>query len=130
MLIANTKTVYGQCILRTPSGEIVLNKTQEDKILQLLEEKELLYLDIQEKDLKINYLKNKQMESFKLTQALMTSNEKLKETNLSLSKKVDTQAIEIGRLQATIEIKTHRLKAFQVATIVTSTIIALKFFVM
>jgi hypothetical protein len=108
----------------------VLNKTQEDKILQLLEEKELLYLDIQEKDLKINYLKNKQMESFKLTQALMTSNEKLKETNLSLSKKVDTQAIEIGRLQATIEIKTHRLRAFQVATIVTSTIIALKFFVM
>jgi hypothetical protein len=108
----------------------VLNKTQEDKILQLLEEKELLYLDIQEKDLEINYLKNKQMESFKLTQALMTSNEKLKETNLSLSKKVDTQAIEIGRLQSTIEIKTHRLRVFQVATIVTSTIIALKFFVM
>jgi hypothetical protein len=107
-----------------------LNKSQEDKVLQLLEERELLYLEIQDKNLEIFYLNNKQMESFRLTQALMESNEKLQNKTLSLSKKVDEQAIEIGKLQRTIEIKTHRLRAFQIATVVTSTIIILKFLVM
>jgi hypothetical protein len=96
----------------------------------LLEEKKLLYLTIEDKDLQINYLNNKQMESFRLTQALMESNEKLQGKVLTLSKKVDEQAIEIGKLQRTVEIKTHRLRAFQIATAVTSTIIILKFLVM
>lgn len=87
-------------------------------------------MTIEDKDLQINYLNNKQMESFRLTQALMESNEKLQGKVLTLSKKVDEQAIEIGKLQRTVEIKTHRLRAFQIATAVTSTIIILKFLVM
>ncbi len=130
LLVVSSKTVYGQCILRTPSGEIQLNKSQEDKVLQLLEERELLYLDVQDKIVEINYLNNKQMESFRLTQALMESNEKLQNKTLSLSKKVDDQVIQIARLQRDLEIKSNRLRAFQVATVVTSTIIVLKFLVM
>ena len=130
MLILSIKTVSGQCILRTPSGEVILNKSQEDKILQLLEEKKLLYLTIEDKDLQINYLNNKQMESFRLTQALMESNERLQEKTLSLSKKVDSQNQEIGQLKKDLDIKKHRLRAFQVATAVTSTIILVKVFLM
>jgi hypothetical protein len=130
MLILSTKTVFGQCILRNPSGEIVLNKSQEDKILQALEDKTILYLEIEARDNEINYLNNKLMESFRLTQSLMDSNEKLKDKVLSLSKKVDNQNFEIGKLQRDLEIKTNRLRAFQIATVVTSTIIVLKFFVM
>jgi len=70
------------------------------------------------------------MESFRLTQSLMETNEKLQDKVLTLSKKIDTQAIEIGKLQKDLEIKTSRLRAFQIATVVTSTIIVLKFFVM
>ena len=130
MLTLSTKTVFGQCILRNPSGEIVLNKSQEDKILQALEEKTILYLEIEARDNEINYLNNKLMESFRLTQSLMETNEKLQDKVLTLSKKIDTQAIEIGKLQKDLEIKTSRLRAFQIATVVTSTIIVLKFFVM
>jgi len=130
MLILSTKTVSGQCILRTPSGEVILNKSQEDKILQLLEEKKLLYLTIEDKDLQINYLNNKQMESFRLTQALMESNERLQEKTLSLSKKIDLQNQEIGQLKKDLDIKKHRLRAFQIATAVTSTIILVKVFLM
>lgn len=96
----------------------------------MLEERELLYLDVQDKIVEINYLNNKQMESFRLTQALMESNEKLQNKTLSLSKKVDDQVIQIARLQRDLEIKSNRLRAFQVATVVTSTIIVLKFLVM
>jgi hypothetical protein len=96
----------------------------------LLQEKEILYLEIQDKDLQITYLKNKEMDSFRLTQALMEGNEKLQGKVLTLSKKVDDQAIEIGKLQKTIEIKTNRLRAFQITTAVTSVIIILKFLVM
>ncbi len=116
--------------MRNPSGEIVLNKSQEDKILQALEDKTILYLEIEARDNEINYLNNKLMESFRLTQSLMDSNEKLKDKVLSLSKKVDNQNFEIGKLQRDLEIKTNRLRAFQIATVVTSTIIVLKFFVM
>lgn len=130
MLIASTKTVYGQCILRTPSGEVVLTKTQEDKILQLLEEKEILYLEIQGKDLEINYLNNKQMESFRLTQALMESNEKLQGKLLAVSKKLDSQTAETYKLQAELDIKQRRLRTWQIATAVTSTIILIKIFLM
>jgi hypothetical protein len=121
---------YGQSILRTDQGDLILNKEQEVKILSLLQEKEILYLVIEDKDIEITYLKDKQMDSFRLTQALMESNEKLQGKVLTLSKKVDDQAIEIGRLQKTIEIKTHRLRGFQIATAVTSVIIILKFLVM
>jgi peptidoglycan hydrolase CwlO-like protein len=107
-----------------------LNKSQEDKILQALEEKTILYLEIEARDNEINYLNNKLMESFRLTQSLMETNEKLQDKVLTLSKKIDTQAIEIGKLQKDLEIKTSRLRAFQIATVVTSTIIVLKFFVM
>jgi predicted nuclease with TOPRIM domain len=107
-----------------------LNKSQEDKILQSLEEKTILYLEIEARDNEINYLNNKLMESFRLTQSLMETNEKLQDKVLTLSKKIDTQAIEIGKLQKDLEIKTSRLRAFQIATVVTSTIIVLKFFVM
>jgi hypothetical protein len=107
-----------------------LNKSQEDKILQSLEEKTILYLEIEARDNEINYLNNKLMESFRLTQSLMETNEKLQDKVLTLSKKIDTQAIEIGKLQKDLEIKTSRLRAFQIATVVTSTIIILKFFVM
>ena len=96
----------------------------------MLEERELLYLDVQDKIVEINYLNNKQMESFRLTQALMESNEKLQNKTLFLSKKVDDQVIQIARLQRDLEIKSNRLRAFQVATVVTSTIIVLKFLVM
>jgi hypothetical protein len=130
MLIASSGTAYGQCILRTDQGDLILNKEQEVKILSLLQEKEILYLEIQDKDLQITYLKDKQMDGFRLTQALMESNEKLQGKVLTLSKKVDDQAIEIGRLQKTIEIKTHRLRGFQIATAVTSTIILIKIFLM
>ncbi len=107
-----------------------MNKSQEDKILQSLEEKTILYLEIEARDNEINYLNNKLMESFRLTQSLMETNEKLQDKVLTLSKKIDTQAIEIGKLQKDLEIKTSRLRAFQIATVVTSTIIILKFFVM
>ena len=107
-----------------------MNKSQEDKILQSLEEKTILYLEIEARDNEINYLNNKLMESFRLTQSLMETNEKLQDKVLTLSKKIDTQAIEIGKLQKDLEIKTSRLRAFQIATVVTSTIIVLKFFVM
>jgi len=107
-----------------------LTKDQETKILQLLEEKKILYFIIQEQEIEIDYLKTKQMDSFKLTQALMESNEKLQESLLNLSKKVDKQAFEIGKLQRDLEVKSNRLRAFQIATVVTSTIIVLKFFVM
>lgn len=107
-----------------------MNKSQEDKILQALEEKTILYLEIEARDNEINYLNNKLMESFRLTQSLMETNEKLQDKVLTLSKKIDTQAIEIGKLQKDLEIKTSRLRAFQIATVVTSTIIVLKFFVM
>jgi hypothetical protein len=130
ILIASSGTAYGQYILRTDQGDLILNKEQEVKILSLLQEKEILYLEIQDKDLQITYLKNKEMDSFRLTQALMEGNEKLQGKVLTLSKKVDEQAIEIGKLQKTIEIKTNRLRAFQVATAVTSVIIILKFLVM
>jgi peptidoglycan hydrolase CwlO-like protein len=96
----------------------------------LLEEKKLLYLTIEDKDLQINYLNNKQMESFRLTQALMDSNERLQEKTLSLSKKIDSQNQEIGQLKKDLDIKTHRLRAFQIATAVTSTIILVKVFLM
>lgn len=96
----------------------------------MLEEKEILYLVIEDKDLQINYLNNKQMESFKLTQALMESNERLQEKTLFLSKKVDLQNQEIGQLKTKLDIKTHRLRAFQIATAVTSTIILVKVFLM
>ena len=130
LLTLNSETVFGQNILRTPSGEIVLTKDQETKILQLLEEKKILYFIIQEQEIEIDYLKTKQMDSFRLTQALMESNEKLQESLLNLSKKVDKQAFEIGKLQRDLEVKSNRLRAFQIATVVTSTIIVLKFFVM
>lgn len=130
LLTLSTKTVFGQCTLRTPSGEIVLTEEQEVKILQLLEEKKILYFIIQEQEIELDYLKTKQMESFRLTQALMESNEKLQESVLTLSKKVDKQALEIGKLQRDLEIKSNRLRAFQIATVVTSTIIVLKFIVM
>lgn len=107
-----------------------MNKSQEDKILQALEDKTILYLEIEARDNEINYLNNKLMESFRLTQSLMETNEKLQDKVLTLSKKIDTQAIEIGKLQKDLEIKTSRLRAFQIATVVTSTIIVLKFFVM
>ena len=77
-----------------------------------------------------NYLNNKQMESFRLTQALMESNERLQEKTLSLSKKVDSQNQEIGQLKRDLDIKKHRLRAFQIATAVTSTIILVKVFLM
>jgi peptidoglycan hydrolase CwlO-like protein len=96
----------------------------------LLEEKKLLYLTIEDKDLQINYLNNKQMESFRLTQALMESNERLQEKTLSLSKKIDLQNQEIGQLKKDLDIKKHRLRAFQIATAVTSTIILVKVFLM
>ena len=96
----------------------------------MLEEKKLLYLTIEDKDLQINYLNNKQMESFRLTQALMESNERLQEKTLFLSKKVDLQNQEIGQLKRDLDIKKHRLRAFQVATAVTSTIILVKVFLM
>ena len=107
-----------------------MNKSQEDKILQSLEEKTILYLEIEVRDNEINYLNNKLMESFRLTQSLMETNEKLQDKVLTLSKKIDIQAIEIGKLQKDLEIKTNRLRAFQIATVVTSTIIVLKFLVM
>lgn len=96
----------------------------------MLEEKKLLYLTIEDKDLQINYLNNKQMESFRLTQALMESNERLQEKTLSLSKKIDSQNQEIGQLKRDLDIKKHRLRAFQIATAVTSTIILVKVFLM
>ena len=96
----------------------------------MLEEKKLLYLTIEDKDLQINYLNNKQMESFRLTQALMESNERLQEKTLSLSKKIDLQNQEIGQLKKDLDIKKHRLRAFQIATAVTSTIILVKVFLM
>jgi hypothetical protein len=130
MLTLSSGIAYGQSILRTDQGDLILNKEQEVKILTLLQEKEILYLVIEDKDLEITYLKGKQMDSFRLTQALMEGNEKLQGKVLTLSKKVDDQAIEIGRLQKTIEIKTHRLRGFQIATVVTSVIIILKFLVM
>ena len=130
MLMLSSGIAYGQSILRTDQGDLILNKEQEVKILSLLQEKEILYLVIEDKDLEITYLKDKQMDSFRLTQALMESNEKLQGKVLTLSKKVDDQLIEIGKLQKTIEIKTHRLRAFQIATAVTSVIIILKFLVM
>jgi len=108
----------------------VLTKTQEDKILQLLEEKEILYLEIQGKDLEINYLNNKQMESFRLTQALMESNEKLQGKLLAVSKKLDSQTAETYKLQAELDIKQRRLRTWQIATAVTSTIILIKIFLM
>jgi hypothetical protein len=107
-----------------------LTEEQEVKILQLLEEKKILYFIIQEQEVELDYLKTKQMESFRLTQALMESNEKLQDSVLSLSKKVDKQALEIGKLQRDLEVKSNRLRAFQIATVVTSTIIVLKFIVM
>ena len=87
-------------------------------------------MTIEDKDLQINYLNNKQMESFRLTQALMESNERLQEKTLSLSKKVDSQNQEIGQLKRDLDIKKHRLRAFQIATVVTSTIILVKVFLM
>jgi hypothetical protein len=130
MLTLSSGIAYGQSILRTDQGDLILKKEQEVKILSLLQEKEILYLVIEDKDIEITYLKDKQMDSFRLTQALMESNEKLQGKVLTLSKKVDEQAIEVGRLQKTIEIKTHRLRGFQIATAVTSIIIILKFLVM
>lgn len=111
-------------------GEVILNKSQEDKILQLLEEKEILYLTIEDKELEINYLKNKQMENFKLIQSIMDNNEKLQNSVLNLSKKIDMQNQEIGQLKNEVSVKTHRLRAFQIATAVTSTIILVKVFLM
>ena len=108
----------------------MLTKTQEDKILQLLEEKEILYLEIQGKDLEINYLNNKQMESFRLTQALMESNEKLQGKLLAMSKKLDSQTAETYKLQAELDIKQRRLRTWQITTVVTSTIILIKIFLM
>lgn len=130
MLIASSGTAYGQCILRTDKGDLILNKEQEVKILSLLEEKEILYLEIQGKDLEINYLNNKQMESFRLTQALMESNEKLQGKLLSVSKKLDSQTAENYKLQAELDIKQRRLRTWQIATAVTSTIILIKIFLM
>ena len=130
MLTLSSGIAYGQCILRTDQGDLILKKENEVKILSLLQEKEILYLVIEDKDLEITYLKDKQMDSFRLTQALMEGNEKLQGKVLTLSKKVDDQAIEIGKLQHTIEVKTNRLRAFQVATAITSVIIILKFLVM
>ena len=130
ILIASSGTAYGQCILRTDKGDLILNKEQEVKILSLLEEKEILYLEIQGKDLEINYLNNKQMESFRLTQALMESNEKLQGKLLSVSKKLDSQTAETYKLQAELDIKQRRLRTWQIATAVTSTIILIKIFLM
>lgn len=130
MLIASSGTAYGQCILRTDKGDLILNKEQEVKILSLLEEKEILYLEIQGKDLEINYLNNKQMESFRLTQALMESNEKLQGKLLSVSKKLDSQTAETYKLQAELDLKQRRLRTWQIATAVTSTIILIKIFLM
>ena len=130
MLTLSSGIAYGQSILRTDQGDLILKKDDEVKILSLLQEKEILYLVIEDKDIEITYLKDKQMDSFRLTQALMEGNEKLQGKVLTLSKKVDDQAIEIGKLQRTIEIKTNRLRAFQVVTVVTSVIIILKFLVM
>jgi hypothetical protein len=130
MLIASSGTAYGQYILRTDKGDLILNKEQEVKILQLLKEKEILYLEIQGKDLEINYLNNKQMESFRLTQALMESNEKLQGKLLAVSKKLDSQTAETYKLQAELDIKQRRLRTWQIATAVTSTIILIKIFLM
>jgi hypothetical protein len=130
MLIASSGTAYGQYILRTDKGDLILNKEQEVKILQLLKEKEILYLEIQGKDLEINYLNNKQMESFRLTQALMESNEKLQGKLLAVSKKLDSQTAETYKLQAELDIKQRRLRTWQIATVVTSTIILIKIFLM
>lgn len=130
MLIASSGTAYGQCILRTDKGDLILNKEQEVKILSLLEEKEILYLEIQGKDLEINYLNNKQMESFRLTQALMESNEKLQGKLLTVSKKLDSQTAETYKLQAKLDLKQRRLRTWQIATAVTSTIILIKIFLM
>lgn len=130
MLTLSSEIVYGQYILRTDQGDLILKKEDEVRILSLLQEKEILYLVIEDKDLEITYLKDKQMDSFRLTQALMEGNEKLQGKVLTLSKKIDEQAIEIGKLQRTVEIKTHKLRAFQIATAVTSVIIILKFLVM
>ncbi len=107
-----------------------MSKSQEDKILQALEEKTILYLEIEARDNEINYLNNKLMESFRLTQSLMETTEKLQATVLNLSKKVDSQNQEIGQLQNQLAIKTSRLRAFQIATAVTSTIILVKVFLM
>ncbi len=96
----------------------------------MLEEKEILYLEIQGKDLEINYLNNKQMESFRLTQALMESNEKLQGKLLAVSKKLDSQTAETYKLQAELDIKQRRLRTWQIATAVTSTIILIKIFLM
>lgn len=67
------------------------------------------------------------MESFRLTQALMESNERLQEKTLALSKKIDLQSEQIGQLKKDLDIKKQRLKFFQITTAVTGGIILLIF---
>ena len=127
MLTLSSKTVYGQYTYRTPSGEIVLDKNAESKALQLIVDRQAILLELEAKTLEINYLKNKQMESFRLTQALMESNERLQEKTLALSKKIDLQSEQIGQLKKDLDIKKQRLKFFQITTAVTGGIILLIF---
>ncbi len=84
-------------------------------------------MTIEDKDLEINYLKNKQMENFRLIQATMEANEKLQNSVLNLSKKVDNQNQEIGQLKNELSIKNKRLKFFQITTAITGGIILLIF---
>ena len=127
MLTLSTKTVFGQYTYRTPSGEIVLDKNAESKALQLIVDRKAILLELEAKQLEINYLKNKEMESFRLTQALMESNEKLQAKTLALSKKVDVQNENIGQLKAEIDRTRKNLRFFQITTAVTGGIILLIF---
>lgn len=67
------------------------------------------------------------MESFRLTQALMESNEKLQAKTLALSKKVDVQNENIGQLKAELDRTRKNLRFFQITTAVTGGIILLIF---
>lgn len=67
------------------------------------------------------------MESFRLTQALMESNEKLQAKTLALSKKVDIQNENIGQLKAELDRTRKNLRFFQITTAVTGGIILLIF---
>lgn len=127
MLTLSSKTVYGQYTYRTPSGEIVLDKNAESKALQLIVDRKAILLELEAKQLEINYLKNKQMESFRLTQALMDSNERLQEKTLALSKKIDVQNENIGQLKTDLDRTKKHLKFFQLTTAVTGGIILLIF---
>lgn len=127
MLTLSSKTVFGQYTYRTPSGEIVLDKNAESKALQLIVDRKAILLELEAKQLEINYLKNKEMESFRLTQALMESNEKLQAKTLALSKKVDVQNENIGQLKAELDRTRKNLRFFQITTAVTGGIILLIF---